>query len=53
MKRPVSSAADAVIILKVEPGWYLPAVARFRSGAPHGAVVRVACAKWRSIRFGL
>ena len=28
--------------MNVEPGWYLPAVARFSSGAPHGAVVRVA-----------
>ena len=56
MNAPVSSAAAAVITLKVEPGVYRPLVARLISGAPGEQFTFVArraiAPKWRSTRFG-
>ena len=50
-----SSAADAVTTLKVEPGTYSPAVARFRSGEAgrQSAVMLSMLPKPFSTRFGL
>src|SRR5919197_2479048 len=55
VKRPVSSAAEAVTTLKVEPGAYRPCVARSKRGVfglhgPWPTAIRLKCF---STRFGL